>query len=314
MRGRMDYSIGVDIGGTKVAIAIVNQNGEIMQGKVIPTDLTISAEKMIAVMCDKINKITDQSTVVYKEIIGIGIGAPVPLDSKNGMITCPPNLQTWRDIPIQQLVQQSFSIPVTLENDANVAALAEKWIGAGQGNDDFTYITVSTGVGSGIVADGKLLRGRKGNAGDIGHTVVVPSLGQCSCGQYGCLESIVSGTAIAKRGSSIMNEDLTTKEVFDLYAAGHSKIVDYIESVLRVLGVACVSIINTLDPEKIVIGGGVSNVGAPLFDSVQAYVNQYALNPTGRQTEIVPAQLGENAGVVGAAALCFETYEYDALP
>src|SRR5699024_2587235 len=111
-----------------------------------------------------------------------------------------------------------------------------------------------------------------------------------------------------------MNEDLTTKEIFDLYAAGHSKIVDYIASVLRVLGVACVSIINTLYPEKIIIGGEVSNVGSPLFDSVQAYDNQYALNPTGRQTEIVPAQLGENAGVVGAAALCFETYEYNALP
>ncbi len=305
----MNYSIGVDIGGTKVAIAIVNQNGEIMQGKVIPTDLTISAEKMITGICDEIKQLIAQSTVLEKEMIGIGIGAPGPLDSKNGMITCPPNLQTWRDIPIQQLVQQSFSIPVTLENDANAAALAEKWIGAGKGNDDFTYITVSTGVGSGIVADGKLLRGRKGNAGDIGHTVVDPSFGQCACGQYGCLESIVSGTAIAKRGSEIMNEDLTSKEIFDLYAAWDSKIVDYIESVLRVLGVACVSIINTLDPEKIVIGGGVSKVGAPLFDSVQAYVNQYALNPTGRQTEIVPAQLGENAGVIGAAALCFEVSE-----
>src|SRR5699024_7813768 len=121
--------------------------------------------------------------------------------------------------------------------------------------------------------------------------------------QYGCLESIVSGTAIAKRGSAIMNEDLTTKEIFDLYAAGDPKIVEYIESGLRALGVACVSSSNTLDPEKIVIGGGVSNVGAPVFNSVQADVNQYALNPTGRQTEIVPAQLGENAGVVGAAAL-----------
>src|SRR5699024_5266676 len=121
--------------------------------------LTISAEKMIAVICDEINQLTAQSTVVETEIIAIGIGAPGPLDSKYGMITCPPNLQTWRDIPIQQLVQQSFSIPVTLATDANVAALAERWNGAGQGNDVFTYITVSTGVGSGIVADGKLLRG-----------------------------------------------------------------------------------------------------------------------------------------------------------
>lgn len=302
----MKYSIGVDIGGTKVAMAMVNQNGEINEQNIIPTDLFISPQAMILRINNEIEQIFKNSKVPEKDIVGIGIGAPGPLDSKNGIITCPPNLKTWVDIPVQKLVQQSFSFPVRLENDASVASLAEKWIGAGQENENFVYITVSTGIGAGIIADGRLLRGLKGNAGDIGHTVVDPSFGQCTCGQYGCLEAIASGTAIAKRGTEIMGIDLSTKEIFNLYAEGNKKIVNLIESVFRVLGVACVNVINTFDTEKIVIGGGVSRVGDPLFKSIQNYVNQYALNPTGRETEIVPAKLEQSAGVVGAAALCFD--------
>ena len=132
-----------------------------------------------------------------------------------------------------------------------------------------------------------------------------PSYGQCLCGQYGCFETIASGTAIAKRGSEIIGKDLSTKEVFDLYAEGNPEIVNYIEGVFKMIGVACVTIINTFDIEKIVIGGGVSKVGDPLFDAIRSYVSQYALNPPGRKTEIVPAKLDQSSGVIGAAALCF---------
>lgn len=302
----MKYSVGIDIGGTTVAIATVNELGEINEQRVIPTDLSISPGEMIIRISEEVKQVVNSSGIAMDNIIGIGIGAPGPLDSKNGMITCPPNLQTWIDVPIVDLLKKELPLPITLENDANAAALAEKWIGAAQENDDFAYITVSTGIGAGIFADGKLLRGLKGNAGDIGHAVVDPSFGQCSCGQYGCLESIASGTAIAKHGSEILGKDVTTKEVFDQYHEGNEKIIEYIDKVLRVLGVACVSVINTFDPEKIVIGGGVSKVGDLLFNSIRSYVRNYALNPTGRQTEIVPAKLKQNAGVIGAAALCFD--------
>jgi glucokinase len=303
----MNYSIGIDIGGTKVALAIVDENGNVREQTIIPTDLTIAPKAMIAEIIQETHALIEKSSLTEEEIIGIGIGAPGPLDNQNGMITCPPNLKTWVDVPVQKWIQQAFPYPVRLENDANAAALAEKWIGAGQENENFIYITVSTGIGAGIVADGRLLNGQKGNAGDIGHTVVDPSFGPCSCGQTGCLESIASGTAIARRGSAIMGEDLTTEEVFALYEKGHEEITDLIERVFRVLGVACVSMINTFDTEKIIIGGGVSKVGDALFQSVQGYVGQFALNPTGRQTEIVPARLEQSAGVVGAAALCFIT-------
>src|SRR5690625_4917566 len=244
----MKYSIGVDIGGTKVAIAVVSEEGHIKFENVIPTNVEISPEEMIEMICSEIRSVIDQSKVDQKSIIGIGIGAPGPLDSKNGMLTNPPNLTDWIDVPIQQIVEKSFSFPVMLENDANAAALAEKWIGAAQENDNFVYMTVSTGIGSGIVVEGKLLRGLKGNAGDIGHTVVDPSFDKCTCGQNGCLEAIASGTAIAKHGSQIVGKKLSTKEVFDLYQEGHEKIVEHMDYVLNILGIACVNIINTFDP------------------------------------------------------------------
>ncbi|MFZ3577156.1 ROK family protein [Virgibacillus sp. DJP39] len=300
------YSIGIDIGGTKIAIAIVNQDGGVLVQSVIPTNLSIKPEEMIVNVTTEIAKLVEKSQVGLDQIVGIGIGAPGPLDSKSGLITCPPNLPTWIDIPIVELIKQSFSLPVALENDASMAALAEKWVGAGKTNDSFVYMTISTGIGAGIIQDGRLLRGVKGNAGDIGHTVVDPSFGLCTCGQYGCLESIASGTAIAKRGSEIVGRTLSTQGVFDLYFEGHKEIVALIDRIFLVLGVASVSIINTFDTEKIVIGGGVAKVGEPLFLAIKKYVKEYALNPTGRRTEIIPAQLEQNAGVIGAAKLGFE--------
>ncbi|WP_203340148.1 ROK family protein [Planococcus beijingensis] len=302
----MKYAIGVDIGGTKTAIAAVDERGVIVSQSVIPTNLQIRPQAMIAEIQQEISRVIEESGVLIEEIAGIGIGAPGPLDSKNGLISCPPNLPAWVDIPVRELIGRSFSVPVLLENDANAAALAEKWIGAAVENENFIYITVSTGIGAGIIAEGKLLKGLKGNAGDIGHMVIDPSFGECVCGQWGCLESIASGTAIAKRASAIIGREVTAKDVFRFYKERDPDITGYMEDVFNVLGVASVSMINTFDPEKIVFGGGVSKFGEPMFDSIRQYVRRYALNPTGRKTEITAAKLGQNAGVIGAAALCFQ--------
>ncbi|WP_077623742.1 ROK family protein [Sediminibacillus massiliensis] len=301
----MAYAIGIDIGGTKVALALVDEYGKVREQSKIPTDTSIEPTAMIAKINQEVESLLKQAAVSLEDMDGIGIGSPGPLDSKNGMISCPPNLQNWRDVDIVAQVKNHFGLPVILENDANAAAMAEKWLGAAKENDNFAYVTISTGIGAGLFADGKLLGGARGNAGDIGHTVVDPAYGRCPCGQYGCLEFIASGTAIGKRGSEIAGKPLTTEQVFDLYHQRDEKIQTYIEDVFQKIGIALVSLINTFDPEKIVLGGGVSKVGEPLFSAVRAYVSQYALNPAGRNTEIVPAELDQNAGVVGAAGLVF---------
>lgn len=303
----MTYAIGVDIGGTKIAIGVVERTGRLIKQSVIPTDLSIPPFDMISKINSEIKYIIKKTNILVDDIKGIGIGAPGPLNSKSGIIICPPNLPTWLNIPIQKWVGNEFPFPVKLENDANAATLAEKWIGAGQGHDNFIYMTVSTGIGSGIISDGKLLRGRKGNAGDIGHMVVDPSYGKCTCGQYGCLEWIASGTAISREGSKIMDEPLSTKEIFELYKKDQPDIVSYINSVLDVLGKGCVTLINTFDTEKIIIGGGVSKVGNMLFNPIRRYVQSHALNPDGRNTEIVQSHLKQNSGVLGAAALWIDS-------
>jgi glucokinase len=195
-----------------------------------------------------------------------------------------------------------------MENDATAAALAEKWLGAAQDSDHFIFITISTGIGAGIYLHGKLLTGSTGNAGDAGHMIVDPAGGVCPCGQAGCWEWIASGTAITRQATELLGRDVTSKEAFELAAQGNSQMSELINRAFTYIGMGCVSLINVLDPNKIVIGGGVSQVGEPLFKAVQTYVSNHALNPSGRQTEIVPAKLQQDAGLIGATALIHQAY------
>ncbi len=297
------YAMGIDIGGTKIAIGLVNTSGEVVSRSVLSTNLTISPQDMMLEVAKEVNRLVEQQHLLKEDLLGVGIGAPGPIDAPDGMITCPPNLPNWVDFPVVQFMQEALGLTVTLQNDANCAALAEKWIGAAQDANSFVYVTISTGIGSGIYVDGRMLSGLRGNAGDIGHIVIDPSQGTCTCGQKGCFEWIASGTAIARRASDALLRNVSTKEVFELYANHDNTIVPIIAQTFEYIGMGCVTLINMLDPEMIVIGGGVSSVGDPLFDAARRYVRQFALNPAGRETRIVKAQLGSDAGLIGAAAL-----------
>lgn len=299
----MEFVIGIDIGGTKTAIGVVDVYGEIIAKSTLLTNQMLTPEQMIDNICNEIDKLLLQTNVSLKNIKGIGIGAPGPLNSKKGEIICPPNLPNWKNVKIVEQVRDYFQCPVFLENDANSAALGEKWVGAAIENNNFIYLTISTGIGAGVYINGELLVGSSGNAGDVGHIVVDPTYGICKCGQKGCFEYVASGTAIARLGSEKIGKDLSTKEVFELYNNGNEKVVPFIEDVFRNIGVGCVTLINTFDPEKIIIGGGVAKVGEPLFSNVRAYVKKFALNTTGRATDIVPSKLGQDSGLIGAAAL-----------
>ncbi|QGQ94812.1 ROK family protein [Paenibacillus psychroresistens] len=299
----MKYSVGIDIGGTKTAIGIVNEAGLVAAEKVIHTDLAKTPQQMVKEMADVIKHLQVESGVMDEEILGVGIGVPGPLDAAAGKFSCPPNLPSWHDFEVAAEMRKYLEFPLQVQNDATSAALAEKWIGAAQDNANFIYITISTGIGGGLFLDGKLFTGFRGNAGDIGHIVIDPSAGTCICGQKGCIEWVASGTAIARQASTIRGKDTSTKEAFELYGAKDPQMVKLIEQVFEYLGMGIVSLINTFDLEKIVIGGGVSQVGDPLFAAIRAYVRKFALSPVGKETEIVPTKLNQNVGLVGAAAL-----------
>lgn len=297
------YSLGIDLGGTKVAFALISHEGKMIETQKIMTDLSITPEDMIKRISKTAQAMLKKHQLTTADLDGIGLGAPGPLDTEKGHITRPPNLTGWVNVPIVRLLKEQLNTAVRLENDANAAALAEKELGAGQGLTDFVYVTISTGIGAGIIANNQLISGKKGNAGDFGHTVVDPSFGQCICGQKGCIEHIASGTAISREGSRLKNRKLSTKEVFDLYQANDEDIVPYLSRVLESLGAAMVTLINTFDPEAIILGGGVTQVGELLFEQIRNYVHNYTLNPDARKTPIIKAKLGQEAGVIGACHL-----------
>lgn len=305
----MNYAIGIDIGGTKTAIGLIDPTGHVLAKTALPTDHTVSPHVMVDRMAAAIKQMMAEHQVAEADILGIGVGAPGPLNTQKGEITAPPNLKGWWNFPIVESLKRHFDYKVAFENDATAAALAEKWLGAAKDAEHFVFITISTGIGAGIFSHGKLLTGATGNAGDVGHFVIDPAAGTCVCGQEGCWEYVASGTAIARQATDILGREVTSKEVFALAAEGDQEMKALVDKVFRYIGVGCVTLINTLDPEKLVIGGGVSQIGEPLFAAVRDYVSKHALNPSGRNTPIVPAALLQEAGLIGAAALIHVDYK-----
>lgn len=302
------YAIGIDIGGTKTAIGIIDSDGKVCAKTSLPTDLTVDPHVMVSRIADAAKQLLAEQSLNEAQIEGIGVGAPGPLNTKSGHIVKPPNMPAWHGFPLIESLKRHFVLPIAFENDATAAALAEKWQGAARDADHFIFITISTGIGAGIFSHGKLITGSTGNAGDVGHLVIDPSAGDCVCGQQGCWEFVASGTAIARQASRLLGRDVSSKEAFDLAQEGHPGMKTLIDQVFRYIGIGCVTLINTFDPEKVVIGGGVSQVGKPLFSSVQDYVSRCALNPSGQSTPIVPAALSQDAGLIGAAALIHMKY------
>lgn len=297
-------AIGIDIGGTNVAVGLVDELGQVKAQQTLAMDQSLAPLAMLDKIEAIINSLLEQAAITYKNLSGIGIGAPGPLDVHAGIITCPPNLPNWRQVPIVAELAQRFGIPVALDNDANAATLGEKWVGAAQANNHFVCMTIGTGIGAGIFVNGKLLQGATGNAAEVGHMMLNPNTeGTCACGQKGCFEWYASGTAIARRASALLGQTVSARETFDSYLSGQPTTVSLVEETFQYIGTACVTLINLLDPEKIIIGGGVAEVGEPLFAVVRDYVSKYALNPAGRQVSIVPAGLRTNAGIIGAASL-----------
>ncbi|MCU6709237.1 ROK family protein [Paenibacillus sp. J5C_2022] len=299
---------GIDIGGTKIAIGLVDEQGTVLAQSTLKTDLSLTPKEMLGRTASEVRRLAEELGIPHSSLEGVGVGAPGPLNTKEGILTCPPNLKSWWGFPVVAELQELLSLPVKMENDATAATLAEKWVGAAQDSEHFVFITISTGIGAGIYLHGKLITGNTGNTGDAGFMFVHPQGDVVHGEPSGYWEQIASGTAIARAASEMLGRQVSTKEVFDQAAAGDPAMTELTERVYTYIGMGCVSLINLLDPAKIVIGGGVSQVGEPLFSAVRAYVAKHALNPSGRETAIVPAQLQQNAGLIGAAALIQQPY------
>lgn len=306
------YIVAVDLGGTKIGCALTDLEGNILNENTIPTNAHEGEQEVLKRVFLAIEKTLEEGKKNTEEIKAIGIGSPGPLDSNKGIILDPPNLPL-KNIEIVKHIEDKFKIKTYLENDANAAAIGEYLFGSGKGTKNMVYITVSTGIGAGAIIDGKIYRGTTCNALELGHTTILPDGPRCNCGNFGCLEVLSSGTAIAREANKVLEqgiesslsnyEKVTSQEVFKEASLGDKLALDIIDKALTYLGIGVANAITTFDPEKVVIGGGVAMVGDVLFDKVKQVVKDRCFKVLNESCEVVPASLKTKSGIVGAAAV-----------
>ncbi|MCS6954231.1 MAG: ROK family protein [Bryobacterales bacterium] len=283
--------LGVDIGGTKIAAGVVADNAEVLRTVTVPTRASEGYEVSIGQVYKAVEECLDG------DVAAIGICSPGPLNPKTGVVLHTPNLP-WRNVPLAELVGQRFHLPCKVDNDANAAGLAEALFGAARGYSSVFYVTLSTGIGTGIVLDRKIYHGKNGFAAEGGHvTVDYRSPLVCNCGNIGCIEAYSSGTAIEKRFG------VRAEELARGVEAGDPTALQRLDEICLALGAWLGSMISLLDPDVIVIGGGVARIGDPLFERLRRITPTRTINPFAADTPIVPAALGDNVGILGAAAL-----------
>ncbi len=320
--------VAVDLGGTQLRAAVAR--GKTLFSRVaLLTGEDPTPERVLPRMYAAIQDALAQASIGIEQVEGIGIAAPGPLDYKTGVIYEPPNLPAWRGVPLGDIVADHFGVPVHVENDAHAAGLGEYLFGAGRGCDDMVYMTISTGIGGGIIAGGKIMEGASGTAGELGHMTIDWRGPRCSCGNVGCLEALASGMAIARQASETMhagqgddllafahsltdqqsaaNEDLalSARDVAQAAAAGVLTAQAIINRAAEALGVGLVNVIHTINPEVIVLGGGVTQMGALLMEPALRVVRERAMRTPREAVRIELAELGANAGLVGAGSLIY---------
>ena len=315
-----EYVLGIDIGGTKIAVGLVDAKGRQVAGDRTPTQPDTPPEKTINRMLDLCRALIRRAGINKESVRAIGIAFAGPMDPLEGRIKNPPNLPGWHGLPLVSMVQENLGMPTYIENDANAAALGEARFGAGVGVENMVYMTVSTGVGGGAVLDGRLYRGETGSACELGHITLVHNGRECGCGAKGCLEAYASGTALAKRAKEVVRsgersvladlagdvDNITAKTVVQAMQQGDELARRLWDETMEYLGAGVVSVVNIFNPRLVVLGGGLTNTGEILFIPVREAVKRLAMAPLAEVVDIVPAKLGDAVGVIGAAAVAFE--------
>ena len=309
-------ALAIDVGGTKLAAATVEPGGRLIARRQVPTPGDLDSEGLWRTLDALVQRLLDAAGVAAPdELAGVGAGCGGPMQWPAGVVS-PLNIPVWRSFPLRERLQERFGgIPVRVHNDAICVVAGEHWRGAGRGRGNVLGMVVSTGVGGGLILDSRVISGASGNAGHIGHVVVEPVGGPlCSCGARGCLEAIARGPALVawaqRAGWRQGQPDATAKDLADDGAQGHPVGVAAMRRAGRALGIAIASAAYLCDLEVVSIGGGLSQAGQILFDPLEETLHAHAKLAFVRDLTVVPAALGQNAGLVGAAALIFAADRY----
>ncbi|WNZ94627.1 ROK family glucokinase [Streptococcus iniae] len=311
--------LGIDLGGTTVKFGILTLDGQVQEKWAIETNVLENGKHIVPDIVASIKHRLELYGLDKSDFAGIGMGSPGAVDRDHKTVTGAFNLN-WKDTQeVGSVIEKETGIPFAIDNDANVAALGERWIGAGENNPDVVFMTLGTGVGGGIVADGNLIHGVAGAGGEIGHMIVEPENGfACTCGSKGCLETVASATGVVKvarllaesyEGDSsikaaIDNGDaVSSKDIFEALQSGDAFANSVVDKVSFYLGLASANISNILNPDSVVIGGGVSATGEFLRSRVESNFQRFTFPQVRQSTKIKIAELGNDAGIIGAASL-----------
>lgn len=346
--------VGIDLGGTQIRTAVL-RGAQVHARAAMLTGSDSTPESVLPRIYATIQEVLDSAGTTLGEIVGIGVAAPGPLDNRTGILYEPPNLPSWTALPLRDILQNRYHKPVFVENDANAAALGEFLFGAGQGSEDMIYLTVSTGIGGGVIINGRILEGVNGTAAELGHITIDWRGERCTCGNLGCLEALASGTAIARKANqaiangqgaellafartmlehpmtipdrkalpdidlstqpldtaAVNSPEQTREEELKMTAQTVARAAEagiplaraIISQAAEALGFGLVNILHIFSPEIVILGGGVMQMGAMLMDPALKVVHERTMQANLAKARIVPAQLGANAGLIGAGAL-----------
>jgi len=318
--GHQDFTLGVDVGGTKIAAGLVDAKGTILYQTRVPMPAREDAAAGFAALQAAIRAVFAAHPQSRDTLAGIGICAPGPLDPIRGIVLNPPNLPCWHNFPLASEVQRAFHVCAKVDNDANAAALAEAIWGAGVGFRNVFYATLGTGIGAGIIFDGRIYHGRTGSAAEGGHVSIDYNGPRCGCGKRGCIEALCSGPAIAQRARARLAEsgmpsrlrelartnleNLTTQDVAEAFHAGDALAKEVLEATVDLLTVWLGNMIDLLEPDVIIFGGGIAQVMSDFFPRIQRELPRWCINARCCEIPMLLAKYGPDTGIAGAAALC----------
>ncbi len=313
--------LGVDLGGTKILTAVTDSQGKMLSRDHSITPAQKGHEAVIQSILESAHRALEQANVAISELTAIGVGAPGLSNPETGILFTSPNLPGWRNVPLKDIMQERLGKKTFVTNDANAAALGEFYFGAARGVRNFIYITLSTGIGGGIITDGKIYSGTSGAAGEVGHMTINDEGPLCNCGNRGCWETLASGTALAREAryrikegvrTSILEyaegdvEKVTAQVIHSAAEQGDSLAKELIARTGYYVGVGLANLINIFNPELIVIGGGLSNIGDMLLEPAFKMAGERAYAEAFQAVRFASAELGRNSGVLGAAAFALQ--------
>lgn len=300
------FIIGIDLGGTNLKIALLDLKYRIKYKAVLSTKKFVSKESLISAIVASVNKIIQDNNLKKTNILGIGLGLPGPIDVKLGLVHFFPNIPGWKEVNLKNILKRKLKLPIFLDNDANLMSWAEYKLGAARGAQNAVCLTLGTGVGAGIVINGSLYRGLNFAAGEIGHIPLNEIGPRCNCGGSGCLEAYIGNQRILKAARRLFRHQISLEELSNLARKKNKKAGIIWQEAGRHLGIALSGVVNLLNPDCLVIGGGISEAGKILFDEVRRTILERAMPVQAKAVKVLKARLGNDAGLIGAAILVKE--------